>query len=714
MFRHNQTRQSTPSRLVWPQHGRSFFGSGLVHVMVSAALLGCAAEVGAQSPTGAGVVEARVAAAGAAEAEVAAAGAAEPAAAAPTAAQPSAAAPDEASGVVRAPGSGMVCEAGRISAIEVRNGSVFDASTTSSRALRWTFGLANSLHVRTRESFIRDELLVREGECADAIQLRESARLLEAYPTLRDVRIEAVPDGAGGRRLIVTTWDEWSTQFDAGVTWDAGANLEKLQVTERNFLGRAMFAEYTYRRRREISEQALGFSTPRFFGRANFGFTVGRRRAGDFIHQKLTYPFVGEVGRISAWQHHEYGSRFFSWATGAGASWAAREDGVGVGAAAAEAGGASHVLVGVTTERTELSVARQFGAPGRLSIVGLGLVREAVGFAGQADLALNDDFDDRADAEVPEVVRGQLRPIADTRLELRLGLRRFHSYERFERLDNMGTSRPVPLGWFASLTLGHSVPLLVPELPSQFATAVDGPGKAAVDRPGAAAADGAGGAAVDGSGGGGLVTRVHAMMTREMAGAGGGSALLHGSFTGEARRDAGQWNDVLAQADVALYLPLHRAHTLFLRTAAAAGQRVSRPFQLALGGREGVRSLPDDAWPGGQMVRFTLEDRIHPAFASLGAADLGVAVFTDVGRMWAGDVPFGRDSGWQAGIGGGLRIAAPSGSRNVTRVDLVLPVGATTGSPILRITAELNTLGSGFGTSRLIRSFRMLRAAEHF
>jgi hypothetical protein len=65
--------------------------------------------------------------------------------------------------------------------------------------------------------------------------------------------------------------------------------------------------------------------------------------------------------------------------------------------------------------------------------------------------------------------------------------------------------------------------------------------------------------------------------------------------------------------------------------------------------------------------RFDLE-RVSPGFA-----DLGAAVFVDAGRMWDGDAPFGRDSGWQAGVGAGLRVS-PDASRRVLRMDLTLPL----------------------------------------
>ena len=54
--------------------------------------------------------------------------------------------------------------------------------------------------------------------------------------------------------------------------------------------------------------------------------------------------------------------------------------------------------------------------------------------------------------------------------------------------------------------------------------------------------------------------------------------------------------------------------------------------------------------------------------------DVGLAGFVDAGKMWAGSVPYGADSNWEAGVGVGIRIGVPAAGQNVVRVDLGLPV----------------------------------------
>jgi len=73
------------------------------------------------------------------------------------------------------------------------------------------------------------------------------------------------------------------------------------------------------------------------------------------------------------------------------------------------------------------------------------------------------------------------------------------------------------------------------------------------------------------------------------------------------------------------------------------------------------------------MLFASMEQRFDLESVSPGFADLGAAIFLDAGRMWAGDAPFGRDSGWEAGVGAGLR-GSPSGSRQVLRMDVTFPL----------------------------------------
>jgi hypothetical protein len=262
-------------------------------------------------------------------------------------------------------------------------------------------------------------------------------------------------------------------------------------------------------------------------------------------------------------------------------------------------------------------------------------------------------------------------------VSLHVGTRRYR-YEEYEGIDGLRDRMLVGLGFYAGASLGKGFDLFVPD---------EVPGLDDV------------------------FGRVHASF-----GAPVGSSLLHGGFTFESRRTDEDWQDLLVDADLVSYLrnDAIEGHTLFLRASAAGGWRTTLPFQLALGGREGVRSLVEDRYPGGRMLRFVAEDRILFPWPRPGVADLGLTAFADLGRVWAGDVPYAVDSGWQAALGLGLRIGLPAGTRNIWRVDVAFPVGPTDGSPIFRVSFELNRLRSGFFTPDVLRSRRFNLGAEHF
>jgi len=107
-------------------------------------------------------------------------------------------------------------------------------------------GIMNALHMKTRPSVVRKELLFRSGDSLDIRRLQETERNLRRLGIFSRVAIDTVRDGD---RLVarVFTSDGWTTNVDVGlsvtgntVTWRAG-------VVERNVLGTGHTAGLVYR-----------------------------------------------------------------------------------------------------------------------------------------------------------------------------------------------------------------------------------------------------------------------------------------------------------------------------------------------------------------------------------------------------------------------------------------------------------------------------------
>lgn len=551
------------------------------------------------------------------------------------------------------------CDEGRITRVVIRNGDVFEQRSGDPGFLSFAYDAANLLHVRTTRAFLRKELLFREGDCLDAFLLSESQRLLQAYQFLRAVRITPEEDGAGGHVVYVETQDEWSTKVDVGLTYDNGANLERFQVSETNFLGSGITAEFTHQHRRENRSQTVAFFSPRFLGRADVHLRYGRSPGGNNIGFGVNHRFVGEASDLSARQTYTRSTGHFSYA-------------------GTPASGYSHILVPVLNENLTLAAGRRYGEPGKSVIVGASLILDQIRLQGVPEVVYGDDFDGSmpTDGVLPAEAERQLRSRSATRLSVHLGTRRYR-YVDMEGLDAIRDVQSVGLGFFAGLSVGRSLGILVPdsiEAHDSYARINGSFGKAV------------------------------------------GSSLLHGGMALEASHAGDGWRDILFGAELVAYgrAAWLRNQTLFFRASSAAGWRSTIPFQLTLGGRDGVRSLLDDEFPAGRRLVFVLEDRIRVDWPDWRALDLGITLFGDAGRTWAGDVPFGTSSPWYGSVGFGLRLGFPRGTRSIWRPDIVFPVGSGDRSPIFRVTFELNRIGNGFYTSKLVRSERFSQGPERF
>ena len=145
---------------------------------------------------------------------------------------------------------------------------------------------------------------------------------------------------------------------------------------------------------------------------------------------------------------------------------------------------------------------------------------------------------------------------------------------------------------------------------------------------------------------------------------------------GEGRRsqDTGLWDGVVTSGRLAHYFKVSPTQTQIASFEWSSGWRMRIPFALTLGEtRDGVRGYSDDLRPGAQRAILRLEQR-YLMGQPLGLGDAGVAVFGDVGRLWAGDIPFGQSTPLRASAGFSVLANIPSRSARLWRLDVALPL----------------------------------------
>ncbi len=564
------------------------------------------------------------------------------------------------------------CDQGRVSRVVVDNQSIFPDDQADDENLGWAFRLANKLHLRTRPQFIRRELLLSVGDCYDAFRVADSERILRAYDFIAQAEVFGLRLPDGSWEVRVRTQDEWSTRIEVAGELDEGLELRSVSIGEENLLGRGMRVGAGLSQRDAQRDMGVSFFTPRLLNsRTDFRVELGTTRAGRFIEQELVHPFLGEVGRFGLRQRFSRNEDFFQYSVGPDDQ-------------------SRFLLAPFSSEFIETAIAYRWGEPGDLLVGGLAVSRESLDFA---DFDTGSEFIDDGrsfDEGVPapdsllDIVRPQTRFQSGTRVSLLFAHRQIRFTQRIG-LDALRGIEDLQLGTDISLTLGRTF-----------------------------GADARGGVPDD------VYTRV-----RLYAASAPDPFTLVFDAAFEGRQifagpgiDNDGWRDTFAEVDLLAYWQPIRfdRHTLMARASAAGAWAVDLPYQLTLGGATGVRGYNRQDLPGARRVKLTVEDRIYLGWPSPQVFDFGLTVFGDVGRIWAGDVPFGVDSGWLGTVGGGLRIGFPTESRGVVRLDVAFPVTSDGfGGPIFRVSAaDLLGLRGGDRDPQIARSRPLLVGPDRF
>ena len=117
--------------------------------------------------------------------------------------------------------------------IEVRD--VFDPNDPKENNKLFRF--ANKLHINTRQSVVRRELLFRPGDPYSGRKVAESERLLRASSFFYDARVYPVRYEDGRVDLHVIVRDVWTLIAGVGFGRGGGENSFKVALEDNNFLG---------------------------------------------------------------------------------------------------------------------------------------------------------------------------------------------------------------------------------------------------------------------------------------------------------------------------------------------------------------------------------------------------------------------------------------------------------------------------------------------
>ena len=482
-----------------------------------------------------------------------------------------------------------------------------------------------ALHSTTDTAVVSRFLALHTGMACDELRRLESERILRAQPYLADATITPFVDRAGTFFLSVVTTDETSLVFGGG---GSGGNpyLRSFKLGEENLKGQAVSVVGTWRYSQNFRDNFSGQITDyQFLGRPYQLMLEGQRNelGGDWAFE-LSHPFLSDLQRISwrttAGSREEY--RFFRRDPLEPVS--VPDGGIPIG----PRGGSP--AVGLNRSYADLGGVVRLGPPGgKLALVGGSI-----------------SYEDEMPQNFPTIVgpgttqRDTIAELIDrygrhksTRLNLLAGIRDVHylSVTGFDALDGR---QDVRKGVEIATLLGRGYEALGSTTNDMFASA-----------------------------------DVYA---------GAGSKRLFAAFEGtlEGRRDeeTKRWDGILGSSRFATYFKPVPGQVFLTSLEWSGGWRQRIPFQLLLADKTGgPRGYEKSTLGGGERLVLRLEDRFFLGhFKSL--ASLGVAPFTDFGKVYAGDSPFGVTSGIVSSVGISLLASVPPRSQRMWRLDLAYPL----------------------------------------
>lgn len=129
----------------------------------------------------------------------------------------------------------------------------FSLEDTTKKPASFIQKVGNAIHARTSTAIIRNQLLFREGDTLDPLEVKESARILRTLPYIRDAQVRAVPSGRGKDSVDVGIFvsDVWT--ISGGISYSS--DLIRVKYSDKNFggLGHQMFNQFNIYRDRGYS-----------------------------------------------------------------------------------------------------------------------------------------------------------------------------------------------------------------------------------------------------------------------------------------------------------------------------------------------------------------------------------------------------------------------------------------------------------------------------
>ena len=148
--------------------------------------------------------------------------------------------------------------------IDIDTRNIFDER--DARETNGLYRLANRLHVRTKRSTIKAQLLFASGDKYQARKLAETERALRLLSYIYDARIVPVRYADGKVDIKVITKDVWTLSPGISFGRAGGSNSTNFNLQDSNFLGWGKSLQVSHGSTVDRTSNTVSWSDPNVFG----------------------------------------------------------------------------------------------------------------------------------------------------------------------------------------------------------------------------------------------------------------------------------------------------------------------------------------------------------------------------------------------------------------------------------------------------------------
>ena len=164
----------------------------------------------------------------------------------------------------------------------------------------WIFRLANKLHIDTRHTTLKKQMIISPGETLESHRLQENERILRSNSYLVDAMILPHRQCGDSLDLLVVARDVWTFSPSANASRSGGEDSTSAGISDTNLLGLGQRLSIGYFHEEDRSGSTLSYTNPLLGDRTELDLFLADNSDGDAIGVAVIRPFYELDSRNSA------------------------------------------------------------------------------------------------------------------------------------------------------------------------------------------------------------------------------------------------------------------------------------------------------------------------------------------------------------------------------------------------------------------------------